>query len=195
MKKQKPSLLLILGISLVAVSALLLGAVQIAMQFGAKHRQEILAEINGILPEKTQGIPENYSIDRMPLLEIENKDYVAILEIPAFGITLPVADTWNSNRLFLSPARFLGSTYDGTLIIGGMDDDRQFGFCDEVEHGTVITVTDMTGAQFTYEVSGIHRANHADPLWLADESSDLTLFCRSRNSMEYIAVRCILTYH
>ena len=154
MKKQKPSLLLILGISLVAVSALLLCAVQMGMHFGTQYSQKILEQLYGILPEKTQGVTERDSADLMPVLEIENRDYVAILEIPAFGITLPVADTWNSNRLFLSPARFLGSAYGGTLVIGGVDDDRQFGFCDEVEHGTVITITDMTGAQFTRIMCG-----------------------------------------
>lgn len=194
MKKQKLSFLLILGAVLILVSVILIVAFQIAMHMGAQHSREIASKMEEILPERTVGVPAAYPTVDMPALEIEDTDYVALLEIPSLGVKLPVADGWDSNKLFLSPIRFLGSAYDGTLVIGGVDDDRQFGFCDGISYGTVIVITDMTGAQFSYEVSGIGRADHAEAKWLADEDSDLTLFCRSRNSIEYIAVRCVLTF-
>lgn len=193
MKKRKPSFLLILGVALISISIIMILVVQIAMDMGAKHSREIASQIGEMLPERTVGMPGTYPAADMPALEIDGRDYVALIEIPSLGVKLPVADGWNSYKLFLSPTRFLGSAYDSTLIIGGVDDDRQFGFCDEVAYGTVIVVTDMTGTEFTYEVTGIGRADHAEPLWLADEDTDLTLFCRSRSSMEYIAVRCSLT--
>ena len=152
-------------------------------------------EMNKLLPDRTSGVPGVYSDSVMPVLEINGADYVALLEIPAQGVVLPVSDQWNSMGLSNSPARFSGSAYDKSLVIGGVDHPRQFGFCDEIEHDAVLNITDMTGAQFSYIVSRIDRSKHAQTQWLQNEEYDLTLFCRSAYSMEYIAVRCILAYN
>ena len=68
-------------------------------------------------------------------------------------------------------------------------------FCDKIEYGTVVTVTDMTGTQFTYTVSDVHRARHAETQWLMADDCDLTLFCHDGYSMEYIAVDVRLPIH
>jgi sortase A len=191
MKKRKIPLLPVLGICLILASVLLVLIFQTRMHRGAQHSQKILSRMEQLLPERTPGVPGIYPASGMPVLELENVDYVAMLEVPAFGVALPVTDHWDSSELSHSPSRFFGSAYDNTLIIGGADDPRQFGFCDKIELGAQITVTDMTGAQFTYTVSGADRAKHAEPQWLMDAECDLTLFCRDIYSMEYIAVRCV----
>lgn len=192
MKKRKFPLFLVLGICLILLSISMVLVFQIRMHLGVQHSQIILSSMEQILPERTTGVPGSYLTSAMPVLEIEDEDYVAMLEVPSFDVALPVADRWDSNNLSRSPCRFFGSAYDKTLIIGGADYPLQFGFCDEIEHGVVITITDMTGAQFSYSVSRIDRAKHAETQWLQNEEYDLTLFCRSAYSMEYIAVRCIL---
>lgn len=191
MKKHKFPLLMVLGICLILISVSLLLFFQIRLHLGAQHSQRILLQMNEILPERTQGVPGVYLNSAMPVLEIDSIDYVAMVEIPSFGITLPVADQWDSDKLYRSPARFFGSVYESTLIIGGVDDSRQFGFCDKIEHGATITVTDMTGTQYTYAVLEIDRAKHAETQWLMSSDFDLTLFCHDVYSMEYIAVRCV----
>lgn len=194
MNKRKIPPLLILGVCLVVVSCALMIAHRIRMHTGAAHSSRIALQLEEILPERTAGIPGMYPDSGMPVLQMDGEDYAALLEIPAFGLTLPVADGWDSNLLSRSPARFWGSAYDGTLIIGGADDPRQFGFCDKIQHGAQIVVTDMTGARFTYTVSEVNRAKHAETQWLMDGDSDLTLFCHDLYSMEYIAVRCVFAF-
>lgn len=194
MKRRKP-LLFVLGIGLIVFSLCFTIVVQLQLHNGTKNCQKVVAEMNKLLPDRTPGILGMHSAPGMPVLEINGADYVALIEIPFIGIALPVVDKWDSNRLSLSPARFFGSAYDSTLIIGGADDPRQFGFCDKIEHEARITVTDMTGAQFTYTVSRIDRAKHAETQWLRSTDCDLTLFCHDLYSMEYIAVRCDLTSH
>ena len=191
MKKHKFPLLMVLGICLILVSVSLLLFFQIRLHLGAQHSQRILLQMNKILPERTQGVPGAYPNSAMPVLEIDGVDYVATVEVPSFGITLPVADQWDSHKLYRSPARFLGNAHEKTLIIGGVDDSRQFGFCDKIEQGALITVTDMTGVRYTYTVSKIDRAKHAETQWLRIAECDLTLFCHDVYSMEYIAVRCV----
>ena len=194
MKRRIP-FLLILGTCLIVFSLCCVIVVQLRQYNGAENCQEVAMEMNKLLPDRTPGVPGVYSDSVMPVLEINGADYVALLEIPSQGVVLPVADQWNSMGLSNSPARFSGSAYDKSLVIGGVDHPRQFGFCDEIEHDAVLNITDMTGAQFSYIVSRIDRSKHAQTQWLQNEEYDLTLFCRSAYSMEYIAVRCILAYN
>lgn len=193
MKRNKP-LLLVLGIGLILASLCLMLFYGLRMHIGTKRGREILTQMTALLPERTQSAGEAYPDSRMPVLSLDGTDYVAMLEIPAFGVTLPVADQWDSKNLYCAPSRFSGSAYDQMLVIGGADTPGQFSFCDQIDNGAVITVTDMTGVQFTYTVSRVDRAKHAESQWLMSADYDLTLFCHDFYSMEYIAVRCLLSY-
>lgn len=192
MKRRKFSLPLLLGSCLILGSLCLVLVGQLRARTGAGESREVVAQMETLLPERTVGVPGTYPYADMPVLEIGGEDYVALLEVPAFGVTLPVTDGWEGRSLSRAPARFWGSAYDNTLVVGGSDDTRQFGFCDKIGHGAMVRLTDMTGARFTYTVCGIDRARHAESEWLMDAEYDLTLFCHDVLAMEYVAVRCVL---
>lgn len=194
MKTGKVSLPLVLGVGLILVSLCFVLVFQYRVYAGSRKSQLVVSKLIEILPERTPGVPGMYPDSCMPVLEIDGVDYVAMLEIPLLGVRLPVADNWDSEKLSDSPARFFGSAYDQTLVIGGADYPQQFAFCDKIEHGTKVIVTDLTGAQFSYTVSRIDRAKDAENQWLMNTDYDLTLFCRDMYSMEYIAVRCVFSY-
>lgn len=194
MKKRKFPIALVLGVSLVAISFLLIVGLQIRTHIGANESRKVVMRMNELLPERTVGVPGISPNPNMPVLEINDVDYVALMEIPSLNLTLPVADAWNSQKLYSSPARFYGSCYDHSLVIGGVDNAHQFSFCDKIDNGTVIIVTDMTGTQFSYTVSRVDRSKSAESNWLINRDYDLTLFCRDTYSMEYVAVRCSFMY-
>lgn len=189
--KRKKSLLFILGIGMILASLCFVLILGIRMHLGAQKSQKIVSQMTALLPEGTQNVPGIYPNSGMPVLALDGVDYVAMLAVPAFGVTLPVSDKWDSKNLYSAPSRFSGSAYDNTLVIGGADSPQQFFFCDEIDNGSVITVTDMTGAQFAYTVSRVDRAKHAETQWLVSADFDLTLFCRDAYSLEYIAIRCV----
>ena len=191
MKKQRFPLIPVLGITLLLLGLGLFVVFQIQLHTGTRKSLETADKLEKILPERTQGAAGFYPDVNMPALEIDGMDYVAMLEIPTFGLQLPVAAAWNGDQLAQSPARFLGSAYDNTLVIGGADHEGQFAFCGEIDHGAAVIVTDMTGAQFTYTVARVDRAGHAPAQWLTEGDWDLTLFCHDVYAMEYIAVRCV----
>ncbi len=195
MKKRKFPIALILGICLVMISFFLIVALQIRTHIGANESQKVVTRMSELLPERMEGVPGLYSNPNMPVLEIHDVDYVALLEIPSLNLTLPIANAWNSQELHNSPARFYGSCYDRSLVIGGADNSHQFSFCDKIDNGTVITVTDMTGTRFSYTVSRVDRSQNAESNWLISTDYDLTLFCRNTYSMEYVAVRCSFMYN
>ena len=191
--KRKISLPLILGICLLIGSIVVFALLQLSAHLGRQQCSRVLLQLDEILQEKVPGVPGSLS-GGMPVLQVEGLDYAALLEIPAFGVRLPVADGWNSQKLLFGPARFYGSAYEGTLVIGGADAAGQFDFCDRIGHDAVLTLTDMTGARLSYSVTRIDRTKHAESTWLASEEFDLTLFCRDAYTMEYIAVRCNYSY-
>lgn len=176
MKKRKVSLPFILGAVLILVSLCFVLVFQYRMYAGTRKSQLVVSKLGEMLPERVPGVPGMYLDSGVPVLEIDGIDYVAMLEIPLLGFKLPVADNWDADKLTESTARFYGSAYDQTLVIAGVDYPKQFGFCDKIEHGTKVVVTDMTGAQFAYTVSRIDRAQNAENQWLLHEDYDLTLF-------------------
>lgn len=194
MKKRKFSMPFVLGICLISLGIFTLLFFQIRTLVGNKISADVVSKMEALLPERSVGDPEIYSTTVMPVLQIDRTDFTALLEIKSMGIKLAVANSWDSGELYKSPARYYGSAYDNTLVIGGADSSKQFSFCGKIDQGVTVILTDMTGAEFTYKVSEVDRAKRAENEWLSDEESDLTLFCRDTYSMEYIAVRCVLEY-
>ena len=189
---KKRNIRIITGISLILMSICFVIVFQAVMKNSSAKSQKVAQKLSALLPERTPGLVDDYRDTAMPVVGIDGVDYVALLEIPAFGVKAPVEDAWEGKMLTTAVGRFWGSASDRSLVIGGPDYPGMFDFCDDIETGTRITVTDMTGAQYTYTVSKIDRAKHAETQWLRSADCDLTLFCHDVYSMEYIAVRCVL---
>lgn len=152
---------------------------------------EIAEKICAILPPRSAGLMEIYSCAEMPALQIDGQDFSGLVEIPAFGVMLPIYNTWDSVKVTSYPCRFWGTVYDGSLIVGGADQQGQFDFLDQIELGCVIKVVDMTGAEYVYTVARVDRSKTAEADILTDDISDLTLFARDAYSLDYLMVRCI----
>ena len=105
---------------------------------------------------------------------------------------MPIGNTWDKGKVISHPCRFYGSVYDGTLIIGGYDQAGQFDFFDRIYSNVTIKVTDMTGSTFSYVVERVERSSTAQAEVFMDEDSDLTLFVRDAQLLEYIILRCVM---
>ena len=178
----------LLGLALILGSLGWMLGLRLQTKEDLQQCQTVAGEMAALLPERTAGITGS---DRgMPVLEITETDYAALLELPGFGLALPVEDRWNGGQGV--PARFSGSAYGNDLVIGGLNEAGIFGFCSQVDLGDRIVVTDMTGGEFYYTVVRVDRAKEAGKDWL--DGWDLTLFCHDGYALNYIAVRCALDY-
>lgn len=191
--KGKMNLLQKIGVLLVAVSCLLFLGTELLASWNRKTTENIAQQIRASLPQTTEGNPENYTDMDMPVLQLEQGDFCGLLQVPAFGISLPIGSSWKYNAVSQYPNRFWGSTYDNSLIIGGSGRKNQFAFCGNLDLGDEIRVTDMTGAQFSYEVAAIDRSSHANMDVFQQKESHLVLFARDNVTLDYIIVRCWLT--
>ena len=190
MMRRKPNLFLLAGITLILVSCALVVVNQFRIRSGVSHCAELASRIEAALPPRSAGYVGIYSDPNMPVLELDGTDWCGILEVPAYGLTLPIHGSWDKSAVTSYPCRFWGSVYDGSMILGGSDQNGQFAFCSQTNPGDYISITDMLGNEFRYQVARVDRSDSADFEKLSAGEYPLTLFTRSTFGLEYIIVRC-----
>lgn len=179
-------ILLTVGLLLVAVSIGLAATDLVCTTVGSRRAAAMAAQVEAALPPRTAGLADTAA--QMPVWQVDGQDLVALLEIPAYDVCLPVGAQWDMAAAY--PRRFDGSVYDGTLVIGGRDRRGRLDCLDRLDIGDAVTVTDMGGRVFTYEVAKVERSKTAAASVLTEGGFSLTLFVRDALSMEYILVRC-----
>ena len=177
------------GILIVASLGMVL-FMQIRADRAVENAARLTETIRSILPPARPGVMDDYTTMDMPVLQIGGQDFCGLVEIPAYGVTLPVYDSWDTAKLSAHPCRFWGSAYDGSLIIGGADQAGQFDFFDRIDNGVVVTFTDVTGAEFDYTIDVVERYDSIPADILAEEEPGLTLFVRDAYQLHYILLRC-----
>lgn len=188
--KRAAKFLLPIGCVLIAASLGLLLFLQVQTRQAQETNLRMVRTLESLLPEPWPGLAGAYSNTEMPILELEGEDLLALLEVPAYGVRLPVAAHWDKGTAACRPCRFWGSAYDQSLIVGGSDRPGQFDFFDRIETGAAVTVTDMTGCRFAYVVERVERSASAEAEILLAGDTDLTLFVRDARLGEYILLRC-----
>lgn len=182
--------IIILGALLLAAAIGIFVYTQIDNKNNAADNKKTVAFLEEILPERTPGIKEDLSNSVMPSYSYKGEDYIALIEIPAHSVKLPVISEWNKKTVNSVPCRFFGSAYDGSLIVGGVDREGQFDFVSEIDIGDEVTVTDMRGQEYRYTVKTVKHAKNAEAETLSNGDYDLTLFAKSRSDGDYLLVRC-----
>jgi len=187
--RRSTKVLLTAGLLLMAVGVGLLTADVIRTAVYRDRAADTAAQMEAALPPASAGIPAEGA--EMPVWQWEGQDMVALLNIPAYDVKLPVGATWGKTAAY--PRLFSGSVHDGDLVIGGADRAGQLDCLDVIGDGTVVTVTDMSGAVYSYTVSQVERSRTADAAVIVEDGYDLTLFVRDTYSLEHILVRCTRT--
>lgn len=188
--KKNAKVIFILGSLLLAAGLALLLFLQVQTWQAQCRNEDILRAMEAILTTRTAGAVDKERTAEMPALELQGKDFIALLEIPDYGLQLPVCAAWDKGTVPIHPCRFYGSAYNGTLIIGGYDRSGQFNFFDRIYNDTTVKLTDMTGCTYTYTVTKVDRSKTAEVQTLIDENADMSLFVRDAQLSEYIILRC-----
>lgn len=128
----------------------------------------------------------------MPKQEIDGDEYIGVLEIPMFGLSLPVASTWSYPKLRKTPCRYDGTAYQGNLIISAHNYDSHFGKLKNLPEGEIVTFTDVDGNVFRYEVSSRETIMPEDIEGMKNGDWDLTMFTCTYGGQQRVTVRCEL---
>ena len=181
-------LFLWIGIFLLAAAVLLVAFWQWRMSRSAQLADSYVHTIRTLIPEPQSALPEERMDNTMPVLSLDDTDFVGILEVPQFGSALPVCGDWGDISQY--PCRLSGSVYDRTIQIGGTAQKGQYDFYRELSVGDSVFFTDMEGNRYTYAVTGIRYSKHADQTTLQKEDAALTLFIQNPYAFEYIIIFC-----
>ena len=78
---------------------------------------DLMEEIGDTMKDGLTALPYGTPDMQMPITIIDGYEYIGILEMPSLGLTLPVMNEWDYDRLKISPCRFTGSYYTDDLVI------------------------------------------------------------------------------
>lgn len=192
MTKVFTRLTLWVGIVLVLAAVALLIVTRVAIPKNQSNAELIVSRLTELMPEATDGYPDGKGDKVMPCLELDGVDFVAIIDIPLYGVSLPVCNVWEGADVDKYPHRYTGSLYDNSLVLGGSDNKGQFDFMKLISNGDTVYVTDMTGVRYSFSVCDIEKTDDVSYANLVNEDCDLTFFARNTYGFDYTVVRCKL---
>ena len=152
--------------------------------------REAVSFFEETVPDHGSGIIESMGNTAMPVMEINGRAYTAILEAPAHGVKIAVTASWNRWTVNFAPCRLRGSLYDGTLMIGGTDDEGRFDFIPRTDVGETVHVTDMRGVTYTFRVTSVVHTRSFEPEKAAEKDADLILFAKDKKTRDTVIVYC-----
>ncbi len=181
---------IILGAAMILSAAGMLVASRISAARAKVDSAQILGQVQALIPPAVDYVPEERGNNAMASLQIDGVNVAAVLEIPQYGRTLPVASGWDTDRVSSMPCRFAGSIYDSSLIIGAVDSQDQIPFTGQLEVGVQIILTDTEGGRYSYRIAAIQHAKHATLEKLQQGDYALTIFVKDSKTAEYLLIRC-----
>ncbi|MBR5981965.1 MAG: sortase [Firmicutes bacterium] len=129
----------------------------------------------------------------MPIEELDGVSYIGVLDIPGMGISLPVAENWNSEQLEQTPCRFSGSYKTGDLVICGHNYADHFGPVRGASSGETVILRTVDGAVYCYTITNIEKMQPSETQRMVEgDDWDLTLFTCTAGAYSRIAIRCEL---
>lgn len=191
MNKSIPSrIFLILGTILLLGGVCTLIIWQWNIRSSAENNKELVETILATIPNPQGKTPEVQTNNTMPTLSLEGADFVGVLEMPKYGLKLPVCALWGNTATY--PRLFSGSVYDRSIKIGANSQNGQFDFYREISVGDTVTFTDMEGNLYQYTISDLSYEKHATKENLNKNDADLTLFIKNEFAFEYFVIFCTL---
>lgn len=151
--------------------------------------QEVLQTLQMLMPQPQGAAPEERGDNTMPLIAVDDIDFIGILEIQAYDSVLPICAAWGNLEKY--PCMFGGSVYDRTLQIGATSQKGQYDFYREISVGDTVVFTDAEGNRYTYTVQNLQYEKHADQTTLNQKDAALTLFIKNVYDFEYLIVSCL----
>ncbi len=152
----------------------------------------VIEQLSPETPDDSAAIPD-YLLDPtrdMPTEEIGGYRYIGKLSVPSLELELPVMETWDYERMKISPCRYSGTAYLNNLVICAHNYASHFGRLKNLSQGDTVIFTDIDGNLFTYEVSKIEILPGTALKEMQSGGWDLTLFTCTMSGQSRVTVRC-----
>ena len=196
MKPKKGSLLILIGLLLIAAAFSIIGYNLWEEHRASQSANSVVIHLESAAPD-TQLLSEPEIPDHilnpnmeMPTEQINGRDFIGVLEIPSLGLELPVVSQWSYPALKVAPCRYDGSAYTDNLIIAAHNYKSHFAKLKNLELGETVIFTDVDANTFTYEAASKETLAPTDIEEMKSGDWDLTLFTCTYAGQHRITVRC-----
>ena len=185
-------LLTVAGIGLILAAVLGVVINGILIDRAEKRASEIVETMRMLMPDVADGGIDDRVNLTMPMLELDGENFVGLVEVPQYESVLPIYGEWKPSKVSDFPCRYMGTLYDGSLIIGGSDNQGQFDFTKLITNDDVVYVTDVSGLRYSFVVTEVIKTTDVSTGNLTAGEADLVLFARNTYSLDYTVIRCVL---
>ena len=193
--------MMINGILVVAAGAVLCGynlwdnyragiQADIALDAIVRYREEAASDLNET-PEMPPELPPDFDRE-LPVLEVDGHRYIGTVSIPVIDVALLVQEDWSLAQLKNSPCRYMGSPYQGDLIICAHNYTTHFGRLKNLLPGDEVIFTDVEGNEFRYAVVKLEILAGTAVEEMESGAWDMTLFTCTLGGQMRVTVRCDL---
>lgn len=181
------------GVACLAVVVCFGGCIGWQIHHSAQERKEVLSTLERQLPqERVHTSPISGNSERsMPVLNVDGRDYVGIVQLPDRGVRLPVLSDWSEESAHLTAGIYRGTASNGNLIIGAGNTPGQFYSLSQVDDGESAVFTDVTGAEYRYEVTSVEtiETSKFETVSAHQEPWQLVLFAPSFSGIQQTVIR------
>ena len=203
--KDKGNAWIIAGVILILISAMLTGYNLLDSRQAQNASAAAVTVLKDQLPPTVVATPEltdpaclpeelpdfmRFPDMEMPVVIVEERAYVGMIEIPVLELALPVLDDWNYPALKVAPCRYEGSAYTGDLIVMAHNYDSHFGKLRQLQPEDEVRFTDMAGNVFTYRVIELETLPGSAVEDMSEGQWDLTLFTCTYGGQSRVTIRC-----
>ena len=200
MRKTVGVLCMLLGIVMVAGSALLFWQNRMQEQQAGDSAENVLQVLTQSVPvaqvvtepihtAQPQETGEPMEMPEMYALPVDGNDYVGYLELPTISLTLPVMSDWSYPKLRVAPCRYAGSAFGDDLVIMAHNYDRHFGRISLLREGDPVQFVDAQGNIHRYVVARQEELGKYDIDEMVNGDWDLTLFSCTYGGRTRVTVR------
>ena len=152
-----------------------------------RHQEEAVMD-----PRETPSRLSQNPDQELPTIEVDGHRYIGTVSIPVIDVTLPVQEDWSLAQLKTSPCRYMGSPYQGNLIICAHNYATHFGRLKNLLPGDEVLFTDVEGNMFCYSVVKLETLAGTAVEEMENGVWDLTLFTCTMGGRTRVTVRCNL---
>ncbi|MBQ3932022.1 MAG: sortase [Firmicutes bacterium] len=150
--------------------------------------------VNQTVPESGFEVDPDmpYSFLPMEVCSLGGDLYIGILDVPDYGLSLPVIDNWSYEKLKTAPCRYSGSYKTDDLVICAHNYSHHFGPLRDAPEGTEVILTTVDQEVYRYRVAQVETLEPHEVGYLTDVLADwdLTLFTCTPGGNQRKAVRC-----
>lgn len=195
-KRNKGRFFIFAGILLLFIALLLTGYNLWTDHFAGADTKAIVGNINrAILVNMDDSADKQpkYILNpdmEMPVLTIDEIDYIGKINIDILDIELPVTGEFSYENLLNAVCRYDGSIYLDNMIIAGHNTSSFFKNLENISVGDEIVFTDVEGNVFKYNVVETEILKPTDVEKMKSGDWDLTIFTCTAGGRLRFAVRC-----